>query len=220
VALDEAGLSRDTLQLIAPLVATARALNEQLRVVETKIEQLSERQPVIKRLCTVPGVGPVVATTFAAVIDDANRFDNAHKVQAYLGLVPRETSSGGKQLLGHITKAGNSNLRSLLVQGAWAVMHGSNNHDNPLRVWAEQIRDRRGHKIAVTALARRLAGILWAVWKSDTVYDAARLAANSHRGLRLQLQDVALREQQMRAVAFKMRRHKYSWNNLQQRDLL
>lgn len=92
---------------------------------------------------------------------DAKRFRNAHAVGAYLGLVPGENTTGGKRRLGSITKQGNTYARAMLVQAAWQILRAAD-RDDPLRVWAAQIAKKRGKKIAAIALARKLAGLLWA----------------------------------------------------------
>jgi len=171
-------LAPELRELIAPAIAVLRELVLQVRTTDLKLVQLCEREPAIRQLCTAPGVGVVVAAAFVSVIDDARRFDNAHKVQAYLGLVPNEKSTGGRQRLGAITKMGNSYLRSLLVQAASTVLRLRRPGD-PLIQWAQMVAARRGKRIAMVALARRLAGVLWAMWRRDTVYEPARVGAAS-----------------------------------------
>jgi transposase len=108
---------------------------------------------------------------FKAIIDEHERFDNAKQVRSYLGLVPIERSSGEKQHRGRISKAGNSRARYLLVEAAWAILLKKNAlKSKPLRQWAEQIASRRGKQIAAVALARKLAGILFALWRDGTTY--------------------------------------------------
>ena len=103
------------LSQIAPLLAVMRHLNAQLGYSDQTIEQLAALDPRVRRLRTVPSVGPVTATAFVATIDDVRRFRRAHEVEAYLGLVPRELSSGESQRRGHITKAGPGHMRWLLI---------------------------------------------------------------------------------------------------------
>ena len=137
------------------------------------------------RLRTAPGVATVVSTAFVSVIDDAERFKNAHQVQSYIGLVPSEDTSVHRRL-GHITKQGNSYLRAMLVQAAWSVLRMKG--DDPLKVWGLSIAKRRGNSVAAVAVARRLAGILWAMWRDGTVYEALRLGQASAEGLERQAQ--------------------------------
>jgi transposase len=138
----------------------------------------------VQLLTTAPGVGLVVAASFVSVIDEAERFRRAHEVEAYLGLVPSENSSGGRQRLGSITKQGNSYVRTMLVQAAWNLVR-KNDRSDPLLRWTDELVRRRGKKVAITALARRLAGVLWAMWRDGTAYDPQHLARASARGVRV-----------------------------------
>ena len=99
------------------------------------------------------------------------RFRRAHAVEAYLGLVPRELSSGDRQRRGRITKAGHPRLRRLLVQAAVSMLRRPDPRTVELREWAMRIAVRRGKKVAVVALARRLAGILYAMLRDGTSYE-------------------------------------------------
>jgi transposase len=171
------------LDVIEPLLKQLDAINPELVTVETKLAELCETEPVVKLLMTAPGVGPTIAASFVSVIDDAKRFRSPHHVESYVGLVPSEESSGGKRRLGAISKKGNSYLRSLLVEGAWVILRRVDRND-PLRLWAEAVAERRSRKIAVTALARRLVGVLWAMWRDSKPYDPCTLAAASSRGTR------------------------------------
>jgi transposase len=130
------------------------------------------------RITTAPSVGLVVAAAFVSVVDEARRFEGPHQLESYLGLVPRETSTGGKRKLGSITKQGNPYMRQLLVQSASGILRVGD-ADDPLRRWGRELAARRGRKIAVVALARGLAGILWAMWRKGTVYDTARLGGRA-----------------------------------------
>ncbi|HEX7317082.1 MAG TPA: transposase [Pyrinomonadaceae bacterium] len=99
-----------------------KALGDQIKAADKRLEEMTRADEVVQRLCSVPGVGPVVATTFAATLDDASRFLGAKHVRSYLGLVPREYSSGERQHRGRISKAGSVRARSLLVEAAWVVL--------------------------------------------------------------------------------------------------
>lgn len=159
---------------LAPLVTMLRALGEQITAADRRVATLVAADPAVRRLATAPGIGPVTATAYVATIDDVQRFPTAHHVESYLGLVPSERSSGEKQQRGHITKAGNVRLRWLLVEAAWRVLRSRRPETEHLRTWALRIALRRGKKIAVVALARRLAGILFAMWRDGTDYVAPR----------------------------------------------
>lgn len=203
----KAKLSEGVRTTIEPLVAMLGLLEVQLAAVEQRLEELCATEPVVAQLMTVPGVGPVVAACFVSVIDEARRFRTAHQVESYLGLVPSEDTTGGKRRLGTITKQGNSYLRAVLVQAAWALLRKPGRTD-PLQCWALAIAERRGKRIAVIALARRLSGVLWAMWRDGTVYDPDLVARAGARGLRVAAQSIEYRAVALERAAVKVRRHR------------
>ena len=161
---------------IAPLLSMLMPLNEQIRGLDERIGELARNDERVKRLMTAPEIGPVTAVAFVATLDEAGRFRGAHQVEAYLGLVPREWSSSEVQRRGNITKAGNSRMRWLLVEAAWRLAtHGKKPETQALRDWAERIAHRRGKRIAIVALARKLGGILYAMWRDSSAYDPKML---------------------------------------------
>jgi len=186
----------DIAQLIEPLLILVQSIDTQLANTEEQLAVLCAQEPIIAVLTTTPGVGTVVAATFMSVVDEAKRFHSAHQLESYVGLVPSEDTTGGKRRLGAISKKGNSYLRSLLVQAAWVIVRSSDKSD-PLYLWVTQLTQRRGKRIAVVALARRLVGVLWAMWRDGTVYDAKHLAQQGVRGLRGAVQSL---EQQKEAL--------------------
>lgn len=153
------------LQVIDTLSAQIEALDEEL-------VKLVKDDELCMRLMTVPGVGPVTAMRFVAAIDQVQRFGSSHSLQSYLGLVPGERSSGDSKQRTGLTKAGNAQVRWALTQAAWSAWRYRSN--DPMVTWARQIAQRRGKHVAVVALARKLAGILYAIWRDGTRYDAAR----------------------------------------------
>jgi transposase len=174
--VEELALPPALMTVIAPLVDLLRPLNAQIEALDEELERIVAADEVLRRLTTVPGVGPVTATAFVATVDDVTRFRGAHQVEAYVGLVPSEWSSSEIQRRGHITKAGNGRMRWLLVQAAWCILRRRKRLETvALRDWAEGIAGRRGRAIAAVALARRLAGILFAMWRDGTVYDATKV---------------------------------------------
>lgn len=160
---------------IAPLQRIVEALTTEIATVDARLQTYAAADPILPRLQSVPGVGPVVALSFRAFVDDVARFACASQVSAAIGLVPREDSSAERRHRGHITKAGPRELRSLLVQAAWACWRSKSS--GTLRAWVERLASRRGKRIAVVALARRLSRILFAVWRDRSMFVAARLAA-------------------------------------------
>lgn len=194
--LREAKLGEASRMLVEPLDKVLEQLTPQIDETERKLEQLCAKEPMVKRLSTVPGVGLIVAAAFVSVIDDAKRFHDAHQVEAYLGLVPSENTSI-KRRLGSITKQGNSYLRALLTQAAHSVFRLR--ADDPLKRWGQSVEARRGYKIAVIAVARRLVGILWAMWRDNAAYNPTKLGNASARGLSSRADELQHEAAQMRA---------------------
>lgn len=147
-------------------------LSTQIRAADRELAELAKANPVAKRLMTMPGVGPVTALRYLAALDDAGRFSTAHSVSSYLGLTPGERSSAEKQQRTGITKAGPKILRSVLIQGAWVALR--RRPTDPMVQWANQIAERRGRYVAVVALARKMSGILFAMWRDGTDYRAIK----------------------------------------------
>ena len=150
-------------------------LNEQIAAADSELEALAKQDETCKQLMTVPGVGPLTAVRFLAAIDEVGRFPNAHALESYLGLTPGEDSSSERKRNTSITKAGSRQLRWCLVQAAWVAQRAR--PSDPMLLWARGIAERRGKGIATVALARKLAGILYALWRHGTTYQASRAAA-------------------------------------------
>jgi transposase len=160
----------DLLLYLAPPLAVLEQTEVQIVAVEEQLKELAEKEPLVPVLMSVPGVSLIVAMMFLSVVDDARRFRSAHQFESYLGLVPAEFSTGDGRTLGAISKAGNCYLRSTLVQSGWSILTRAN-ADDPLRRWGLVVAARRGKSVAVVAVARRLAGILWAMSRDGTFYD-------------------------------------------------
>ena len=154
------------------LLKVIDSLNDQIAAADSELEVLAENNPVCRRLMSVPGVGPVTSMRFLAAIDDNSRFHSAHAVQSYLGLTPGENSSSDRKQRTGISKAGPAPVRGALVQAAWNLRRTRPLH--PICQWAAKIEQRRGKFIATVALARKLAGILFAIWRDGSAYDANR----------------------------------------------
>lgn len=196
-------LSVELKALVAPMLTLIEQLDVQIHGVDAKLIAVAEREPVVRLLMTVPGVAVIVAIAFVSVIDEAGRFRNAHQVEAYLGLVPSEYASGCTRRIGSITKQGNSYARLLLVEAGLNILQRAKAGD-PLAMWGAAIRERRGLKVATVAVARRLAGLLWAMWRDDTVYDPSRLALAEARGVRREAQKLELRNAALLRAAKKL----------------
>jgi transposase len=154
------------------LVTVLECLNGEIQKADRELQKLAKHDELCRRFMTVPGVGPITALRFKAVIDDVSRFDDAHAVQSYLGLVPGQYASSDKQHRLGITKAGSVRLRASLVQAAWCARRCRR---QPLMVqWSLEVEKRRGKHVAVVAMARKLVGVLFAMWRDGTEYDPTR----------------------------------------------
>lgn len=160
---------------LLPLFSVLSPINDQIDAADLRIAALAENDVTVALLATAPSIGPITASAIVSTVDDITRFDSAHQFEAFLGLVPGERSSGEKRRVGHITKAGNSRVRYLLVEAAWRILRSKSEETAALRSWALLIAARRGKRIAVVALARRLAGIVYAMWRDNKPYEAAKL---------------------------------------------
>lgn len=153
--------------------AVLHTLVDQLRDTERRIRDLdhhlieqAKQDDVCRRLMTIPGIGPIIATALMATLGDATDFTSGRHLAAWLGLVPRQTSSGGKERLGGISKAGDGYLRRMLVHGARSVMRWQ----RTTSPWIAQLLKRRPVNVVVVALANKMARIAWAVMTRTETY--------------------------------------------------
>jgi len=153
----------------------SESLNQEITNADREMAAIAKADPIARRLMTAPGVGPSTSVRFVAALDEISRFRGAHAVESYLGLVPGENSSSERQRRTSITKAGPTALRWCLVQAAWAARR--TRRKGPLQRWADGVEKRRGTRVAVLALARKLTGILYAIWRTGGVYEPRRFSA-------------------------------------------
>ena len=153
------------------------ALRDQLALVKQQVVEADRRilawhraSEVSLRLDDIPGVGPLIATALVASVPDPHVFKSGRDMAAWIGLVPRQNSTGGKERLGHISKAGNRYLRMLLVVGALAVIRRAKQVGYTRRPWLTKLLQRRSTKIAAIALANKIARTAWAMMAHETVY--------------------------------------------------
>jgi len=153
--------------------------DRRMREVERQLEALARQIPTVCRLRTIPGVGLLTSTALVAFVGDVQRFRSGRQFANFMGLTPREYSSGNVRRLGHISKQGDRYLRTLLTHGARCVLFRAKHMDPPdrLRAWALRVRSRRGHNKATIAIANKLARITWAVWKRETDFQSYPQAA-------------------------------------------
>jgi transposase len=173
-----AALADDTVPaFLRPALETVleeiRALEVRAEGVRTELTHLAEQMPAAQLLQTVPGVGVLTATALVAFVGAIHRFRSGRHFAAYLGLTPRERSSGSVRRLGAITKQGNSYLRMLLIHGARAALRAGTGTRQPddLRAWARGVADRHHHNVAAVALANKLARVCWRVWREGRPFE-------------------------------------------------
>ena len=168
---------------LRPMLALAcdeiESLNARIKQAERELEAIADASPVVGRIRSIPGIGLLTGTALAAFVGDVRRFSSGRRFASYLGLTPRERSSGMKQRYGRISKRGDSYLRLLLIHGARSVLgHATRGKSNDsLRTWAVSLNKRTKYNKASVALANKLARIVWAVWSRDTVYRSEPVAA-------------------------------------------
>jgi len=173
--LDALSLPASMKATLLPLRSLLEVLDEELARADDHFAAIVAADAAVKRLTTLPSIGPITASAFVAALDDSRRFRGAGQVTSYLGLVPQEYSSGEQQRRGRILRSAHPHVQSLLVQAAWRLSRSSSPDTAALRAWAQAITRRRGKKIAMVALARRLARILFAMWRDETEYRATRV---------------------------------------------
>jgi transposase len=157
-----------------------RKLEERIRSVERQLKALAVQTPAVERLRSIPGIGLLTSTAMVGFVGDVRRFSSSRHFASYLGLTPREHSSGNVRRLGRISKRGDCYLRMLLIHGARSVLWSAQRKSitpSPLHQWGLRIHETRGYNKATVALANKLARRIWAVWKRDTDYEAHYQAA-------------------------------------------
>ena len=160
-------------------------VEEQLKAIENQtesidkmtaaIKKIAKSDPICQLLMTIPGVGPIISLAFASVIDDVTRFPNAKAVASYLGLTPGENSSSKREKTTGITKAGPELLRQLLVQASWCMWR--TRIGDPMVQWGRAIAGRRVKPVAITAMARKLSGILFAIMRDGVSFKPNKAVA-------------------------------------------
>jgi transposase len=161
--------------VLTPVAELLPRLDHQIALLDAALAGDAAHDAAATRLMTVPGVGPIVALTFQATLDTPDRFGgDAGRASAFVGVVPTERSSGERQQRGRITKAGSPELRAVLIQASWCIWRSRARPLQALRTWAQALAARRGRRIAIVALARRLVRILFAIWRDGTTFDDQR----------------------------------------------
>lgn len=158
------GLSFSMRSLFTQLRKELNELDEKISSMENNIEAHVESHEITKRLMAIPGVGPITASAMVASIGDPSIFRNGRELSGWLGIVPRQNSSGGKSKMGGISKRGDKYLRKLLIHGARSALTRTKNHGRG--EWLIKLRERRGFNRACVALANKNARVIWALMKT------------------------------------------------------
>lgn len=145
-------------------------INQKVADYDLKVKAVCKQSEVCHRLMQVEGVGPLTATALVAAVGDGKVFQKARQLSAFLGLVPRQSSSGGKPVLLGISKRGNTYLRCLLIHGARAVLKTVLHKTDKLSLWIKKLIERQGYNKACVALANKNVRVLWALLTKDTPY--------------------------------------------------
>lgn len=168
----ENGLPEIFRQLLMRLHEHLKALDKQVHELEDAIVRWHQNSAVSQKLAPLPGIGPLTASALVASIGDAKNFKNGRQLAAWLGLVPRQHSSGGKQTLLGISKRGDSYLRTLLIHGARAMLLAAERKESFAGSWLAGVMGRRNRNVATVAQANKTARIVWALLAHDRQYDA------------------------------------------------
>jgi transposase len=163
-------------QQLRHLVELLRDLQRRLAEIDRELGELAREHPAARRLATIPGVGPITATALVVAIGDIGRFRSGRHLAAYLGLVPKQHASGGKERLGTISKRGDTYVRTLLAHGARAVVRLLRLQPKPNQGWIGRLLQRRPVNVAVMAQANKTARIVWALLSKGEDYRRAAAA--------------------------------------------
>lgn len=165
-------------QALQALVAQIRDVQARIATLEAELVAWCRRDDASRRLATIPGVGPITATAMAATVTDPSCFSSGRQLAAWLGLVPRQNSSGGKQRLGGISKQGDRYLRRLLVVGARTIIRHARSKAPVGAPWIMALLGRRPALVAAVALANKMARIAWAILARGDVHRPTTVASN------------------------------------------
>jgi transposase len=160
-------------RVISDLLAHVRLLDARIAEYDAELDEQAKLSEPAQRLMKIRGIGTLSALAIVATIGNARDFNSGRQFAAWVGLTPRQHSSGGKARLGHITKYGDAYLRCLLVQGARSVLHTAGRHADRMSCWAQSVESRRGYHRALVAIAAKNARIAWALLNRNEVLRTA-----------------------------------------------
>jgi len=175
-------LSARMVRAIEELAGDWRRLDERIEGLSGEIEAIARRDAGCERLMSVPGIGPIISSAMVAAIGDGDAFGKGRDFAAWLGLVPKQTSTGDRIILGKISKRGNRYLRVLFVQAAWVVLIKPKSWErHGLKPWIEAAKKRLHHNVLAIALANKLARIAWAVLNKERDFECVRTDETASR---------------------------------------
>ena len=177
-------LSPRILRIIEDLAGDWRRLDERIESLSAEITRVVEQDPACQRLTTVPGIGPIISSAMVAAIGTGDAFAKGRDFGAWLGLVPKQMSTGDRTILGSISRRGNRYLRRLFVQAAWVVLIkvGPEQWERyGLKSWIEAAKKRLHHNVLAIALANKLARIAWAVLHKGRAFECVKANATASR---------------------------------------
>jgi transposase len=157
-------------ELFAEMYESLSKLDDDINAQDRRINRLCQQNTLSRRFLDVPGIGPITATIMASDIGEGKGYAKSRDYAASLGVVPRQHSSGDKQVLLGISKRGNRYLRTLLIHGARSVIKCCSDKTDPLSRWLQSLVERRGFNKAAVALANKNARVLWAMASQDKTY--------------------------------------------------
>ena len=161
---------------LLPVIEQLREVHEKIGALDREIHAWHRSNELSRRLETIPGIGPITASAIAATVTDASLFKSGRQLAAWLGLVPRQSSSGGKERLGRISKQGDPYIRRLLVVGAHAVLRFSRKGKAAPTRWAAELLAKKPYKVVAVALANKMARIAWALMITGKSFEASAAA--------------------------------------------
>ncbi|MCU9839962.1 IS110 family transposase [Ruegeria sp. WL0004] len=177
IAEDAGELSPRIFGMLRDMARELDGLNDRIAEPDRAIATIARKDADMRRLMTIPGIGPAIATALVAAVGQGESFRKARDLSAWLGLVPRQVTTGGKAKLIGISKRGNSYLRKLFIHGARTVLHLVRDRSSPLTCWAEDLKERTHANVAAVAAANKLARIAWAVLTKEESYMPTALTA-------------------------------------------
>jgi len=175
-------ISESIRELLVDIYDEFKLLSERISKYDKKIESISNEQEYCKLLKTLPGIGPITSTALYASMGNGSQFKNGREMAAQIGLVPKQHSSGDRQVLLGITKKGNRDLKQLLIHGARAVVATAGKKEDKRSHWINKLATKKHFNVVATALANRTARMAWAILQTSKPYDVNFSGAKTNEG--------------------------------------